>query len=309
MNSWISLTIFALFCASSLAQTDPCNSSCASNQVCVNLGAGYQCSYQSCSDLQCDTDQICINDGGVARCIDVASPASTPAPDPCNSACGSNQVCVNLGAGYQCQYQSCSDIQCESDQVCINDGGVARCITTSNSSPNAASASTTAPVDQCNNTCSSDTICVNLGQGYQCQPRECSQLQCGTNQVCINDGGVARCITVSQPNPCLVAVSVNARLGGSFVNNGVPQQVYDLVFTNTGSQSVSSLSVTITPSGDATIPAGQMWNMEATTTTNTYIVDFYNTLPATNSQYFGAGFILSGSNSQTAPTAVATPTC
>jgi len=317
-SSWTSLTIFALFCAFSLAQTtDQCNNACASNQVCVNLGSGYQCSYRQCSDLVCPANSICINDGGVARCEAVApapTTAPTTAPDQCNSACASNQVCVNLGDGYECHYQSCSEIQCTASQVCINDGGVARCIDTS-SSPNADAAAapsiapTTAPTsaaDPCLDACTSSEVCVNLGQGYQCQPRLCSDLSCASNQVCIDDGGLARCINVSTPSSCVVAVSIEKRADGAYVDGGVNAQIYDLVFTNTGSSAVFELSVTITPSGTDSV--SQMWNMSPAGA-NTYSVAFYNTLPSANSQYFGAGFILSGSTSQIAPIVVASPTC
>jgi len=247
------------------------------------------------------------------------------ATDQCSGTCASNQVCVNLGQGYQCAYRQCSDITCAAGEICMNNGGVARCISTSNAVPASTSAPTAAPTsaptsaptvaaDPCHNECTSTTqVCVNLGAGYQCQPRSCSDLSCDpSNQVCINDGGVARCINTSRPasasTSCNVAVTIVARNGGYYVNNGVEEQIYDLTFANTGSSAVSALSISITPSGNAAIQSGNYWNLAATGT-NAYSVSLYGSLSAAGSQYYGSGFVLSGPNCKTVPLTVASPTC
>jgi len=126
----------------------------------------------------------------------------------------------------------------------------------------------------------------------------CGTEVCGPNQVCIEDGGISRCVTES--TSCNVLASISARSGSSFDINGSPSQIYDIVVQNIGTAAVSNLVLLITPVPDTQIVQGNKWNLVQISTSDQYTVETYGGLTLPNSQYTGAGFVLSGTNSTTA---------
>jgi len=252
-----------------------CNNVCTSSEVCVDLGAGYQCQPQECKDLVCDSSSTCINDGGVARCITAYRTEA------------SNAV-------------QCSELLCDTDngEVCINDGGLARCIAYRTEASNAAV--------QCGELlCDTNhgEVCINDGGLARCitanAPVQCGELLCDTanGEVCINDGGLARCVQV---NHCSVEASLTPRAGSYYLEGGVPHQIWDLVLTNNGTLGITQVEVRIVPVSPAQVDPINRWNL-ASVFSQLYNVTVYNTLDKPNSQYSGAGFVLGGVNYQATP--------
>lgn len=189
-------------------------------------------------------------------------------------------------------------------------------VATPTSAPVATSAPTSAPTAaDCNNQCASDEVCVALESSTPtCQPRTCSNIQCSSSQICIDDGGVARCIadhssprTASAAAPAAtsapvvscasesssVSVSVFPRTNGAFTDaNGVNNQIWDLVITNKASSPISDLSIKIVSSGVIT----EMWNLAQTNSATAYSVSTFGALSSQGASYYGAGFSVAGAS-------------
>jgi len=99
-----------------------------------------------------------------------------------------------------------------------------------------------------------------------------------------------------------VSVSVSARIGSSFLVNGIPSQIYDLSISNIGHAVVSNLQIQIIPQSGTLVLQDNKWNL-VQVSGNTYTVNTFGAL-ILGAQYLGAGFVLSGRNASTAtPTA------
>jgi len=149
-------------------------------------------------------------------------------------------------------------------------------------------APTIAPVDQCGG-CQQNQVCVNTQSGYTCQYRSCGDTVCPANQrsVCINDGGVARCIATGSTQ-CLAQAVVKARSGGEFDDNGVKSQIYDVIVSG---YSVSDVTIEIEPFPSS---VSQTWNLDKQVgSSDQYTLRAHGELSAsTQSAYYGSGFVL-----------------
>lgn len=147
---------------------------------------------------------------------------------------------------------------------------------------------TIAPVDQCGG-CQQNQVCVNIQGGYKCQYRNCGDTVCPANQrsVCINDGGVARCIATGSTQ-CLAQAVVKARNGGEFDDNGVKSQIYDVIVSG---YSVSDVTIEIDPFPSS---VSQTWNIDRQAgSSDQYTLRAHGTLSSSaQSAYYGAGFVL-----------------
>jgi len=167
-------------------------------------------------------------------------------------------------------------------------------------------APTVAPVDACGG-CQINQICVNTQTGYQCDYRQCSNTVCPANQrsICINDGGVARCISTGSTQ-CLASATVKARANGQFEANGVTNQIYDIIVSG---YSVSSATIEIDPSTGSSV--GDAWNLSPQSTVHQYTLEEHGSLSSsTTAAYYGAGFVLRNVTSEYAPkVGVSSVTC
>lgn len=102
------------------------------------------------------------------------------------------------------------------------------------------------------------------------------------------------------PGTCQASIAVNKRTAttGSFNEwiDGVqyPSQIWDTVFTNTGSRSIHSITISITPAGSTFVNQNNKWNLQYNSNAQTYSVDLFAALSLPNSQYHGAGFVIAG---------------
>jgi len=99
------------------------------------------------------------------------------------------------------------------------------------------------------------------------------------------------------PGTCAASLSLTERVGGTFVSNGVTNQIYDLTFTNTGVIPVSTIKISIAPAVGTTVDPTNIWNLVYDNTTNLYSVSLNNALYSAGSVYTGSGFVIVGSSS------------
>jgi len=85
---------------------------------------------------------------------------------------------------------------------------------------------------------------------------------------------------------------------GSFLDNGVPSQIWDLVFTNTGSSAITAISISITTASGTSVNQDNKWNLEYFHSSHSYSVDLYGSLTSPGAQFFGAGFVVAGATSE-----------
>lgn len=113
------------------------------------------------------------------------------------------------------------------------------------------------------------------------------------------------------PGNCTSRVNVIKRTGPSsnFTENGVPAQIWDLLFTNTGTGHVSAITISITPAANTTVNQNNKWNLVFNSAANSYSVQLFNALFAPNSTYTGAGFVVDGATTGSPTVAILTTTC
>jgi len=150
----------------------------------------------------------------------------------------------------------------------------------------------------------------------------CSELSCSTSQICIEDGGLGRCITIQEPTTsasssgsttssttgststgsttsssnlhrCQASVSLVARLNGEWTDiNQNNNQIYDINLQNTGACTLSALRFEITTQGED-LSITQQWNLSE----DFSLINFGKI--ESGSQYNSAGFVLTGDGTAT----------
>eukprot|EP01112_Ceratiomyxa_fruticulosa_P007530 TRINITY_DN1958_c0_g1_i3.p1 TRINITY_DN1958_c0_g1~~TRINITY_DN1958_c0_g1_i3.p1 ORF type:complete len:217 (+),score=47.36 TRINITY_DN1958_c0_g1_i3:420-1070(+) len=164
--------------------------------------------------------------------------------------------------------------------------------------------------------CDASGDCAGVGHNTDGGLFTCSNLNCNCTEVCISDGGLPRCENVYQSCPsssnptttspsttstttgapstttgpasgCAVDVSHVARAGGSWIDNGVNNQIYDITVTNQGSCPITSVRLDISLGAGATMTSS--WNFNS----SYYLTNFGSTIYPGQS-FNGAGFIVAG---------------
>lgn len=113
------------------------------------------------------------------------------------------------------------------------------------------------------------------------------------------------------PGNCSARVQTIKRTGpnSNFTENGQPAQIWDLVFTNTGTRSVNAITITITPAVNTSVNQNNKWNLVFNSSANNYAAQLFNALFLPNSQYTGSGFVVDGATSSSPTVAIQSVTC
>jgi len=113
--------------------------------------------------------------------------------------------------------------------------------------------------------------------------------------------------TIPPTNPpasCAASFTLTKRAGGAFQEYETPAQIWDLVFNNTGVNSVSTITISITPPAGTLVDASNYWSLQYVSG-SLYNVELHNSLYLSGAAYTGAGFVIDGATNS-APTVVIT---
>eukprot|EP01112_Ceratiomyxa_fruticulosa_P024286 TRINITY_DN982_c0_g1_i6.p1 TRINITY_DN982_c0_g1~~TRINITY_DN982_c0_g1_i6.p1 ORF type:complete len:293 (-),score=54.20 TRINITY_DN982_c0_g1_i6:84-962(-) len=159
--------------------------------------------------------------------------------------------------------------------------------------------------------CQNTGDCADPNSHYSNGPFTCVNLTCDCYSVCIEDGGLPRCEAVYQTcsnppppppvtNSCQASASIVARPQGFWVNNGSPNQIYDITVQNSGQCSLTAVQLQINLSSGQNLT--QSWNLDA----NNYLTNFGGQI-SPSSSFSSAGIIVQGAGTVTV--SVKNPQC
>jgi len=96
------------------------------------------------------------------------------------------------------------------------------------------------------------------------------------------------------PSGCQASYSLIRRTNGSFLENGIPSQIWDLIFRNSGTKSISEIKIAIAPAQNTVVNQNNKWNLIYNSNDYSYQVQLSGALQLAGSEFSGAGFVISG---------------
>jgi len=102
------------------------------------------------------------------------------------------------------------------------------------------------------------------------------------------------------PTACRASYTLIRRANGAFLENSVPSQIWDLVFTNIGSSPINELSISITPVQNTVVNQNNKWNLNFDANT-LYKVQLFGSLQMAGATFSGAGFVIAGASNGVPP--------